>query len=247
MTRTERLYQLAKKFYYSFAEKQHEIDEREKEIEDLKGSPRYNRLKAQIDEERAKLCKECRDEVGDETDLILRNMLTAAERAKPMEAPTAEMLNTLQLFEMRYRQYEDAKKPGGSTNGINPLTSSELHAAVPLMKGNPTALKALKNIAHKSGILLTGAEPKGLTENEAVEMVKTAARSMATLYHLPKVNNRREWAEMAHGHIEDITNGKAWEFYRMDSDITSEDEFIKGITFVDDANLAELKATLNQE
>lgn len=241
--RTERLFTITQTYRNRIKEKENELRQREKEIEDLKGSPRYRKVAAQIEAERAQIIADNRDNFKSEIDLILQGMLDAAKKAVPVSAPSQEALRTLEALKLRD---EIASDPHGS-NQDNRIPASEFNAAVPIVKDNPTALGALRMLAAKHGVTLLVPKPKGLTQDQAIEAVQVLARSMGTLLHLPKIGYRKEYAEMGNGHIDDITGGHAYDAYRVDEDFKSENDFISGMAFVAPEDVEQFKSIVNQD
>lgn len=238
MTRTERLYQIIKNFRAEVLAKDKELKEREKALEDLKGSPRYNKIIAQIETERAANINSLRDKLAPETDVLMHKCFEATAKTIPTEPPTEEALRTLEVLKLRS---ELAKRNGQA------VPSEELHNAVKAMGDNPTALEALRSIATENGVMLLTPSKKGVTQAQAQEAVKLMARSINTLYHLPKLGIREDYGLMMNGYKNDITNGHASDAWRLDMDFNSEDEFLRGMTFVSAENIPQLKEILNQE
>lgn len=238
MTRTERLYQIVKDFRAEVLAKDKELTEREKALSDLKGSPRYHKIIAQIENERADNIDSVRDKLAPETDVLMHKCLEATAKTVPTEAPTEEALRTLEVLKLRS---ELAHKNGEA------VPSEEIHNAVKAMGDNPTALEALRSIATENGVMLLTPSKKGITQAQAQEAVKLMARSINTIYHLPKLGIREEYGKMMNGYESDITNGHASDAYRLDMDFNSEDEFLQGMTFVSAENIPQLKEILNQE
>lgn len=79
MSRSERLYNQVKQFRQYVIERSAALDEEEADLQDMKGSERYNKVSARIKNDREQLMKEAREKFAPETDVLLNAMLQAAD------------------------------------------------------------------------------------------------------------------------------------------------------------------------
>ena len=243
--RSTRLFELAKAFRAECIAKEKELSAREKDLDELRGSARYDKVKAEIIAEREKSIQDARNKVAAETDALLSACLERAQRSRPIAAPTTDAINTLNLLELRLKQNENkAVGSFGNVGGTKLLSSQELNAAIPLMNGNPIALEALKNIAIRSGVILRMPATKEMTNSQAEEAVKTMARSLNSLYHLPKVGVRQEYAAQISGQA---MNSNAIQAWRIDQDFSSESDFIQSMAFIGADAVADFTSIINQK
>ena len=239
MTRTEKLYELVKNHRAEFLEKQKELDKKEKELEPLKGSQKYDEAMKEIRSEREKLVKQLRDKYGSQVDIILAVInKNVKENGVPMEPPTEEALRTLQLLKMRQEA-----TPGQ-------LYASEFESAVPVMGGNATALKLLQDLALKSNVTLLIKPEAKLTSEDFQRAVEGIAQGLKITFHLPRLDNKSAYSQAMYNGQEfadinaQIRNSDG---FKYDNSYNSVDELIGSLTFLQGDALNQFKAIADKE
>lgn len=186
-------------------------DNRLKEIEEMKGSPYYDRKAAEIEDERMREIRGYRESIGRQLDEVLNSMRENAARVLPVDVPTQDMIHTIELLKLKE----------------NP-TWDEIREAGAICMNNKQAFAVVEEIANKHHVPLP-AKPKtyGTTEtNAAIDNLLSFAR--VTL-QLDRVNNRQQWFQMAHENmtgVKDTTGGRGMDFYMVDGDCADTKEMI---------------------
>ena len=239
MTRTEKLYNLVKEHRAEFLEKQEELDKKEKELEPLKGSQKYDEEMKEIRSEREKLVKQLRDKYGSQVKIILALINENVKKnVVPMDPPTEEALRTLQLLKMRQET-----TPGQ-------LYASEFNSAVPVMGGNATALKLLQDLAQKSGVNLLIKTEKKLNNTDFERAVEGIAKGLKITFNLPRLNNKAAYGQALYNRTEyaDInTQIRNVDGFKYDNSYNSTDDFLSNMTFLQGDALNQFKAIADKE
>lgn len=239
MSRSERLYNQVKQFRQYVIEKSKALDDEERDLDGFKGSEKYNKVMARIQSDREQLMKDARQKYAPETDVILEAMAKAADFKTASAAPSEEALRLLQAFKLRLEL--DESNPG--------ISRDELQGAVSVMGDSETAFKALRQIAQKCGVIITPQNSDKMTALQAREAVESLAKSINTLYHLPKLGNRKEWANMMSGAMVSpfssrMDSIRAW---RYDVELNSPDDMIQSYTMLDDNGTKQLREIIDKE
>lgn len=239
MTRTEKLYNLVKEHRAEFLEKQEELDNKEKHLEPLRGSQKYDEAMKKIRSERVNLVKQLREKYGSQVDIILAIInKNVKENGAPMEPPTEEALRTLQLLKMRQEE-----SPGK-------LYNTEFESAIPVMGGNATALKLLQDLALKSNVTLLIKPEAKLTSEDFQRAVEGIAQGLQIIFNLPRLNNKAAYGQALYNGIEyaDINAQiRNTDGLKYDNSYNSTDEFLSNMTFLQGDALNQFKAIADKE
>lgn len=238
MSRSERLYNQVKQFRQYVIEKSAALDEEEADLQDMKGSERYNKVSARIQSDRAQLMKEAREKFAPETDVLLSAMRQAADFKTTATAPSEEALRLLQAFKLRLELDENAA-----------ISRDELQSAVGVMGDSETAFKALRQIAQKCGVVITPQNSDKMTSLQAKEAVESLAKNVNALYHLPTVGNRKAWANMMSGAEQSpfTTTTDSIRAWRIDVEPNSADDLIQSYTMLNDSGVKQLREIIDSE
>lgn len=236
MSRSERLFTQVRQFRLYVVSRSRELDEQEADIQDMKGSERYNTLMAKIKSDRENLMREAREKYGAGTDAILAAMLKAAETKTPTEAPTTEALNMLQALKIR-------------VDLDSPISRDELQGAVASFGDNPVIYNALKEIAKKNGVLLQPPKDKGINGSQAQDAVKALANNISGMFHLPKLGARKEWADAMYGNNHSAFNDSmgAIRAFRLDIDFRDTNDFLQTYTMLPPDQIEQFKNIIDAE
>jgi len=239
MSRSERLYNQVKDFRKYVIERSAALDEEEADLQDMKGSERYNKVSARIKNDREQLMKEAREKFAPETDVLLNAMLQAADFKTTATAPSEEALRLLQAFKLRLEL--DESNPG--------ISRDELQGAASVMGDSETAFKALRQIAQKCGVVITPQNSDKMTSLQAKEAVQSLAKNINTLYHLPRVGNRKAWGEMMSGSSNNILGDtmNAIRALRVDVEPNSVEDLLQSYTMLNDSGVKQLREILDKE
>ena len=238
MSRSERLYNQVKDFRKYVIERSKALDDEEADLEGFKGSEKYNKIMARIQNDRAQLMKEAREKYGAETDVLLAAMRQAADFKTTAAAPSEEALRLLQAFKLRLELDENAA-----------ISRDELQSAVSVMGDSETAFKALRQIAQKCGVMITPQNSDKMTSLQAKEAVESLAKNVNALYHLPTVGNRKAWANMMSGAEQSpftttMDSIRAW---RIDVEPNSAEDLLQSYTMLNDGAVKQLREILDKE
>ena len=238
MSRSERLYNQVKQFRKYVIERSAALDEEEADLQDMKGSERYNKVSARIQSDRAQLMKEAREKFAPETDVLLDAMRQAADFKTTAAAPSEEALRLLQAFKLRLELDENAA-----------ISRDELQGAVAVMGDSETAFKALRQIAQKCGVIVTPQNSDKMTSLQAKEAVESLARNISALYHLPTVGNRKAWGDMMSGAQQSpfTTNTDSIRAWRIDVEPTSAADLIQSYTMLNDNAVSQFMEIIDSE
>ena len=238
MSRSERLYNQVKQFRKYVIERSAALDEEEADLQDMKGSERYNKVSARIQSDRAQLMKEAREKFAPETDVLLHAMRQAADFKTTAAAPSEEALRLLQAFKLRLELDENAA-----------ISRDELQGAVAVMGDSETAFKALRQIAQKCGVIVTPQNSDKMTSLQAKEAVESLARNISASYHLPTVGNRKAWGDMMSGAQQSpfTTNTDSIRAWRIDVEPTSAADLIQSYTMLNDNAVSQFMEIIDSE
>jgi hypothetical protein len=162
---------------------------------------------AELEALRANTFKEISDVCAD---------METAFSAKPLPAPSAEMVALLQALSMR-----------------NSVSVDELQMAGNTVRGNLAAERALEDIAKRHGHTLTLA--KGISGDRVRDVIHQLKRSAETMiYRLECCGDRREF-----------TNSSNWEMFRLDADAQDERDTLRIYGYVGGDEAEEFAAAVN--
>lgn len=209
MRNTTKYYQAVKSFRKDMRDLEAKYQTELEKLEPHKGSDYYKQQKQALDKCREMTLGELRKQHGK----VFEDIFAAMEHeyaGKPMKAPTADQLATLQLLKMR-------------DTGV---TREELRQAANACKGCPAALSVLKEIAHKSGI------PAGIVDNGDTmpisENLRTLRRRTSYLLGAERVDQRKEI-------MDNIKVSDNWEKWHIDADPTDEADALRMMGLIPDA------------
>ena len=209
MTNVEKVYDELKAYRRKVAYATEKAAAELEEIEEMRGSPYYDRRAREIEDKRLKDIDGSRSYHAKRLDEVFDAMRENAARVLP-DPPTSEMLETLQLLKMQ-------ENPGWN----------EIRNAAAVCANNAQAMAVVREIAAKHNVMVPLKVKNTIGDQEIADAIGALLSYARVTLRLTKVNNGADWYNQGMSHltgVKDTTGGQGIDFFRVDKDVSSPQE-----------------------
>ena len=244
MSLTSTYFDIINGYRKAVAEAQHKADNKIILAEKAKGSPLYDELLKEADESLKEAANVAREAARPKLRAVIDEMRKNISKQKPTP-PTAEMLEKLQFLKMRFDVMNDGHADDYASRDT--VTYEDLKEAAAFCQGNAEAMKVVNDMARRKGVVIPNIK-ETVGGDLCEKVVDSLEKEGFTALNLPRVNNTTKWYEMHNNQmtgVEDTTDGRAFDFFRVDRDLPTERDMVSRYGGLYPDNYTEATAIIN--